>query len=69
VEATAIRGTTDAFDFIVLGTGMAGASVAAALASTACRCLWRQAARPEDADDLTVALAVERTSALTRWLH
>jgi hypothetical protein len=48
---------------------MAGASVAAALASTAWRCLWRQAARPEDADDLSVALAVERTSALTRWLR
>jgi len=35
VAATAIRGTTDAFDFIVVGAGMAGASVAAALASTA----------------------------------
>src|SRR4029077_5066378 len=35
VEATAIRGTTQAFDFIVVGAGMAGASVAAAPASTA----------------------------------
>ena len=35
MEATAIRGTTQAFDFIVVGAGMAGASVAAALASTA----------------------------------
>jgi D-arginine dehydrogenase len=35
VEASAIRGTTQAFDFIVVGAGMAGASVAAALASTA----------------------------------
>ena len=34
-EATAIRGSTQAFDFIVVGAGMAGASVAAALASTA----------------------------------
>ena len=34
-EATAIRGSTDAFDYIVVGAGMAGASVAAALASTA----------------------------------
>jgi len=33
--ATVIRGTTDVFDFIVVGAGMAGASVAAALASTA----------------------------------
>ena len=30
-----IRGSTDVFDFIVVGAGMAGASVAAALASTA----------------------------------
>ena len=30
-----IRETTDVFDFIVVGAGMAGASVAAALASTA----------------------------------
>jgi D-arginine dehydrogenase len=30
-----IRGTTELFDFIVVGAGMAGASVAAALASTA----------------------------------
>src|SRR6516165_6927935 len=34
-EATAIRGSTDAFDYIVVGAGMAGASAAAALASTA----------------------------------
>jgi D-arginine dehydrogenase len=34
-EAAVIRGSTDAFDFIVVGAGMAGASVAAALASTA----------------------------------
>lgn len=34
-EATAIRGNTEGFDFIVVGAGMAGASVAAALASTA----------------------------------
>ena len=32
---TVIRGTTHVFDFIVVGAGMAGASVAAALASTA----------------------------------
>ena len=32
-ETTVIRGNTDAFDFIVVGAGMAGASVAAALAS------------------------------------
>jgi D-arginine dehydrogenase len=32
---TVIRGSTDVFDFIVVGAGMAGASVAAALASTA----------------------------------
>ncbi len=32
-EATAIRGSTEAVDFIVVGAGMAGASVAAALAS------------------------------------
>jgi D-arginine dehydrogenase len=34
-EATAIRRSTQAFDFIVVGAGMAGASVAAALASRA----------------------------------
>jgi D-arginine dehydrogenase len=34
-EATAIREITDTFDFIVVGAGMAGASVAAPLASTA----------------------------------
>ena len=34
-EAAVIRGNTDAFDFIVVGAGMAGTSVAAALASTA----------------------------------
>jgi D-arginine dehydrogenase len=33
--ANVIRGSTDVFDFIVVGAGMAGASVAAALASTA----------------------------------
>jgi D-arginine dehydrogenase len=33
--AAVIRGNTDVFDFIVVGAGMAGASVAAALASTA----------------------------------
>jgi D-arginine dehydrogenase len=33
--ATVIRGNTDVFDFLVVGAGMAGASVAAALASTA----------------------------------
>jgi len=33
--ATVIRETTEVFDFIVVGAGMAGASLAAALASTA----------------------------------
>ena len=32
---TVIRGSTDVYDFIVVGAGMAGASVAAALAATA----------------------------------
>jgi len=35
VEATVIRAITEAFDFIVVGGGIAGASVAAALAPTA----------------------------------
>ncbi len=34
-EGTVIRESTDAFDFIVVGAGMAGSSVAAALATTA----------------------------------
>jgi D-arginine dehydrogenase len=34
-EASVIRGSTDAVDFIVIGAGIAGTSLAAALASTA----------------------------------
>jgi D-arginine dehydrogenase len=45
-EATVIRGNTDAFDFIVVGAGMAGASVAAALASRARVALIEAEAHP-----------------------
>ncbi|HEY2341273.1 MAG TPA: NAD(P)-binding protein [Steroidobacteraceae bacterium] len=89
MEATVIRATTEAFDFIVVGGGIAGAGVAAALAPTARVALieaepqpgfdaregvevgaWPAVFdvdeefyfKPDDAyaDDLTVALAVER---------